>query len=156
MNKRYDKKFQYYDIDLKFRKWESVMTRGPTDWETDLNEKGISNNDIAHMTSHTSINQSLRNILLTNMYERPFDVNFGGNVYNQLFENMDDISLMSHLSDVIHQLVSQYERRADIIEVSFTEGKFQNNKHIINITIEYVIPTSDNVIRFTFPIERIK
>jgi phage baseplate assembly protein W len=156
MNKRYDKRFQYYDIDLKFRKWESVMNNGLTDWETDLNEKGISNNDIAHMTSNLSINQSLRNILLTNIYERPFDINFGGNVYSQLFENIDDISLMSHLSDIIRELVSRYERRADIVDVSFIEGKFQNNKHIINITIEYVIPTADHVIRFTFPIERIK
>jgi phage baseplate assembly protein W len=157
MKKRsYEKKFQYYDIDLKFRKWESVMNNSNIDWNTDLNGNGISNNDISHMTSVASINQSLKNILLTNIYERPFDVMFGGNTYNQLFESLDDISLVSHSADIIYELLTRYEKRVDINNVLFKEGKFQNNKHIINITIEYVIPTSANVIRFTFPIERIK
>jgi phage baseplate assembly protein W len=159
----YNKNLEYFDIDLKFRKWESVMNnanfKNPMNHsQLDLRGNGISNNDIAHVTSYPSINQSLRNILLTNIYDRPFDPMFGGNIYNQLFENLDNVSLISHISDLIHELVSRYERRIDVVDVTFNENKFktQNRKHIINITIKYSIPTTEYVTRFTFPLERIK
>lgn len=63
------KRDQYIDFDLTFR-------RNPVSGDV-LIKKDIS-----------SINQSIKNILLTNKLEKPFQPRFGGNIYNTLFDLM--------------------------------------------------------------------
>jgi phage baseplate assembly protein W len=59
-------KFRYSDLDFNFAK--------------------SSTRDVARKFDNNAIKQSLRNVVLTNFYERPFRPSFGGNLLSRLFD----------------------------------------------------------------------
>jgi uncharacterized protein len=63
-----------------------------------------------------SVKQSLRNLILTNKYERLRNPTFGGNIQRYLFEDANDITAYEIKSD-IEYLVKEYEPRVKLIEV---------------------------------------
>ena len=48
--------------------------------------------DINRYTNETAVINSIKNLILTNHYERLFQPNIGSNVRRLLFENMDTIT----------------------------------------------------------------
>ena len=50
-------------------------------------EKNAVTNDVLALTNESAIKASVRNIVLYNFYEKPFDPFFGGNIIGLLFEN---------------------------------------------------------------------
>ena len=44
-------------------------------------------NDILSLKNEAAIKESVKNIVLYNFYEKPFDPGFGGNIIGLLFEN---------------------------------------------------------------------
>ena len=48
--------------------------------------------NVKALTNRDAVKQSVKNIVLTNFYERPYSPNLGGNILSQLFENMDSIT----------------------------------------------------------------
>ena len=58
------------------------------------------------------INRSIRNLVLTNRGEKFFQPLFGSNVYNSLFENIDNLSVA--LKDTIVNLIANNEPRVKL------------------------------------------
>ena len=50
-------------------------------------EKNAVTNDILSLKNEAAIKSSVKNIVLYNFYEKPFDPFFGGNIIGLLFEN---------------------------------------------------------------------
>ena len=50
-------------------------------------EKNAVTNDILALKNEAAIKESVKNIVLYNFYEKPFDPFFGGNIIGLLFEN---------------------------------------------------------------------
>ena len=48
--------------------------------------------NVKAITNREAVKQSVRNIILTNHFERPYNAYFGGDIISQLFENMDTIT----------------------------------------------------------------
>ena len=65
----------YSDIDLRF-------TANPI------------SGDVAKKYDVNAVKQSLRNLVLTQYYERPFQPNLGSPIYKLLFENLDQKSVV--------------------------------------------------------------
>ena len=64
-------------------------------WYTDIDlnlTAHPSSRDLTLKYDKDAIKRSLRNIMLTNNYERPFRPNFGANLRGLLFELADDIT----------------------------------------------------------------
>ena len=54
--------------------------------------KKTSNDDIQSITDIKAVKRSVRNLVLTNHYERPFHPEIGSGVRDMLFENMTPIT----------------------------------------------------------------
>lgn len=87
------------------------------------------------LTNADSIKQSVKNIVLTNFYERPYKPNFGANLLAQLFENMDPLTEVV-IKQNIERAIENHEPRARIINlVVFPD--YDNN--LLNVRIEFSV-----------------
>ena len=74
------------------------------------------NNDLIVTKNVNAITRSIRNIVLTIPGEKFFDPDFGSNVSNLLFENVDDITA-SQIQEEIEFSINNYEPRVKLIDV---------------------------------------
>lgn len=68
---------------------------------------------------------SVRNLLLTNFYERPFQPDVGSNLTGLLFEPATNITA-SILSDEIKSVITNYEPRAILNSIEVTLAPDEN------------------------------
>ena len=91
--------------------------------------------DLATKSGVSAINQSLRNIVLTNFYERGYFVEYGTNVKSSLFENnVGDVFLQGIRQNVI-RAIENFEPQVEIIEVE----AFTSDDSEITINIYYSV-----------------
>ena len=67
--------------------------------------------DVVTITDVNAIKRSIRNLLLTNHYDRPFHPEIGSNISQLLFENFGIIT-GTMLSKEIEDMITNYEPRA--------------------------------------------
>lgn len=72
--------------------------------------------DLTLNTNEDSVKRSIRNILLTNFYERPFQPLFGGNITALLFENFTSSTLATS-KQVVATAIKNYEPRAILHDI---------------------------------------
>jgi phage baseplate assembly protein W len=61
-----------------------------------------------------AVKQAVKNVVLTNRFERPFHPEFGGDVRASLFENFTSFS-QAELSEKIARSVENYESRVQLV-----------------------------------------
>lgn len=61
-----------------------------------------------------AVKQAVKNVVLTNRFERPFHPEFGGNVRNSLFEIFTTFS-QAELSERIARSIENYESRVQLV-----------------------------------------
>jgi phage baseplate assembly protein W len=108
--------------------------------------------DINRHTGEMAVINSIKNLMLTNHYERPFQPNIGSNIRRLLFENLDTITASSIESE-INQTISNYEPRAQILRVS-AEADYDNNG--FNVELEFFVVNRTDPITINFFLERIR
>ena len=82
----------------------------------DLNLNFTSNpvtGDVTTLTDVNAVKRSVRNLLLTNHYDRPFHPEIGSNVQALLFENFGPIT-GNQLSRTIEEMIANFEPRARV------------------------------------------
>ena len=102
----------YKDIDMAFTKNEL---------SGDINKKLDVN----------AVKQSIRNLLLTKPYERPFHPELGSRIYTALFEQMRPGLEMS-LARTVEQQILNFEPRVDILDIQVTPD-YDNNSYEFSI-----------------------
>ena len=70
-------------------------------------------NDVTTLTDVNAVKRSVRNLLLTNHYDRPFHPEIGSNVTALLFENFGPIT-GNQLSRAIEEMIGNFEPRARV------------------------------------------
>lgn len=73
--------------------------------------------DIFANYDEKAIKASVKNLILTNHYERPFHSEIGSPVRNLLFENYSPM-LILNIKKSIEQLIGMYEPRVQLLDVS--------------------------------------
>ena len=91
--------------------------------------------DIVRKTDTDAIKRSVRNIVLTNKFERPFKPNFGGSIRNKLFELNTDRQL-NRMKRNLAKEIQQLEPRVNNVNVVFGDLEDSNN---LDVTIFYNI-----------------
>lgn len=86
-------------------------------------------NDIGTKTDVAAINQSVKNIIQTNYYERPFQPDFGCNIRALLFEPADPITI-ADMRQVIYTALGNHEPRVIVTSVNVRDLVEQNSYHI--------------------------
>ena len=89
--------------------------------------------DVMKLTGEEAIKRSVRNLVLTNFYDRPFRSYIGTNVNRLLFENPSPLTA-NFLKDAIKEVVRNYEPRADIRDVTVV---FDNDNNGFVATIVF-------------------
>ena len=92
--------------------------------------------DIARLRNDQSVKQSIKNLVLTGLGERPFQPLVGSTVYTSLFEP-DDFILAETIKFNIENTINNNEPRANLIDVSVIPSD-ENNSISINIVFSLV------------------
>ena len=93
------------------------------------------NFDLIALKNESAIARSVRNLVLTQRGERPFAPTLGSGVNGLLFENMDDLTA-SVLRDEIIEVITNYEPRVELIDVTVTALPEEN---AMNVRVQYLI-----------------
>jgi len=104
------------------------------------------------LTNAESIKQSVKNIVLTNFYERPYNPEFGGDVLSQLFENMDPITEYN-ISKNIRVSLENYEPRAIVDDIITTVYDDQN---ALTVKIKFSVQTIPEPLEVNVLLERVR
>jgi phage baseplate assembly protein W len=91
-----------------------------------------------------AVKQGLKNLLLTNRFERPFRPEYGGDVRKRLFDNFDTI-FASDYENQIRTAIKNYEPRAVIDDngsVVVTENT-DSNQLYITVNFRNAVTLSD-------------
>jgi len=83
-------------------------------------------NDVSLRYDEQAVITSVRNLLLTNFYERPFQPNLGSNLDKLLFEPVTNLTA-SLIADEIKRTISNYESRAVVDTISVTPNLDSNS-----------------------------
>ena len=122
---------QYKDLDLFFGK-----TQGST--------------DISKITDVEAVKRSVRNLVLTNFYEKPFHPEIGSGVRDILFENMTPVTSVV-LAKKIEDVIENFEPRARLIGVRALPNLDRNE---YEVTIEFfVVNTPTELVDMTIFLE---
>ena len=101
----------------------------------DLNldfQQNVATKDIQKITDVESVKRSVRNLLSTNHYEKPFHPEIGSNLRGMLFELMTP--QMNHvITKQIENLINNYEPRCRLVQV-FTQPMFDRNGYSVQIS----------------------
>jgi phage baseplate assembly protein W len=116
-----------------------------TDFDLNFTKHPITK-DVSKKTKEYAIIQSVKNLIQTNHYERPFNPKFGSNIRGLLFELIDPITA-GILHKEISILLTNYEPRIKIDDLQ-VNGDVDNNGY--NVILRFYIlnstkPTTLNV-----------
>jgi len=103
--------------------------------------------DIAVSYDQQAVIRSIRNLLLTRHYERPFNPDLGGNIEGLLFENASQ-TVSATLENEITNVINNYEPRVTLQTVSVSVQP-DLNSYSVRITFylkNAATPTTINVI----------
>ena len=108
--------------------------------------------NVKALVNRDAVKQSVKNIVLTNFYERPYSPNLGGDIISQLFENMDPITEYN-IAKNIRQALDNYEPRAIIDEI---KSDFFQDENAINITITFRVRNDAEPISVNVLLDRVR
>ena len=108
-------------------------------------EKNAVTNDILTLQNEAAIKASVKNIILYNFYEKPFDPAFGGNVIGLLFENYTPNDAQK-IKRRLKKAINTYEPRVAVYEI---KTKWTEDRNQLDVSVAYVImglpPTFDSI-----------
>ena len=108
--------------------------------------------DIASLTNVEAVKRSVRNLVNTNFYERPFHPEIGSNVRSVLFEPVSPVVaaiLERHVRDVIEN----FEPRAELIDVVVSDNADANE---YRVQIKFYIVNSSDIVDMNIFLERLR
>jgi len=104
-----------------------------------------------HKNEYAVIN-SIKNLVLTNHYERPFQPDLGGNIRRLLFEQVDSVTA-AQIEREITEVIGNFEPRAQVSKVEAVPAPDENRYEIY---LEFFIINSTAPITINFFLERIR
>ena len=104
-----------------------------------------------HKNEYAIIN-SVKNLVLTNHYERPFQPEIGSNIRRLLFENVDAITA-AQIEREITETVENFEPRVRVSKVTASADPDNNG---YKVTLEFFVINNANPITINFFLERIR
>lgn len=105
-----------------------------SDFLTDLTPHPITK-DITRYRNEQAIKQSIKNLVLTNYNERPFQPNIGSSVYRSLFDP-NDAFIEEDITDSIRRTIEYNEPRATLVNVEVISDEEENR---IRVNIVFFI-----------------
>jgi hypothetical protein len=132
------------DIDRNVRQY--------TDLDLFFSKKATSK-DISKVTDIQAVKRSIRNLVLTNHYEKPFHPEIGSGVRGILFEPMTPLT--AHiLTRKIEDVITNFEPRARLISVR-AQPNLDRNEYECTVQF-YVVNAPTELVDLTVFLERLR
>ena len=122
---------------------------------SDLNlsfTKNPATKDVARLFDVQAIKRSVKNIILTNKYERPFNSDFGCNLRGFLFENVTE-PLLVVIKDRISMAIEKFEPRVSVEDVFVKEEDGSNG---ISIMVSFKINGVEQPVTVSTFLQRVR
>jgi phage baseplate assembly protein W len=108
--------------------------------------------DVNKLVAERAVINSIKNIVMTAHYEKPFNPDFGSNIRRLLFENLDTLTA-SAIEREIAESVRNYEPRVNLLETT-AKADFDNNG--FQVEMKFMIVNQTQPLSITFFLERIR
>lgn len=108
--------------------------------------------DVNRFVNERAIINSIKNLVLTNHYERPFQPELGSNVRRLLFENVDSVTAAVIERELV-ETIDNFEPRAKVSNVTVTAAPDENR---YNVILEFFLINSTLPVTVNFFLERIR
>ena len=107
--------------------------------------------DLSSKKGVEAISQSLKNLVLTNTYERPYKPEIGTGLTKLLGEPISSVNV-ALMKKKIHELIKTYEPRVELVEV---DVKANNTEQAYKVYIKYNIINTIEIYTETITLKRI-
>ena len=108
--------------------------------------------NIKMLSNADAVKQSVKNLVLTNFFERPYNPFLGGDILSQLFENMDPMTEYN-LTTNVRQVLENYEPRVTVNDIKTRVIEDQN---AINMEIRFQVVNIPEELTVTVLLERVR
>lgn len=113
--------------------------------------------DIMRKTGVDAIKRSLRNLILTNFYDRPFRSNIGSNAQKLLFDNINPLTA-NFLKDAIVEVITNFEPRVSLVNDNYqgVQVNISEDNNGYDVIISFIIINRGEPATITLFLERIR
>ena len=109
--------------------------------------------DIAFLSDVESVKRSIRNLVNTNFYEKPFHPEIGSNIRSILFEPVTPI-VADVLERNVKDVIDNFEPRAELISIT-ANAQIDNNRYDVT-TKFYLVNSPSGVETVNLFLERLR
>ena len=114
--------------------------------------KNPATKDVARLFDVQAIKRAVKNIILTNKYERPFNSDFGCNLRGFLFENITE-PLLVIIKDRVAMAIEKYEPRVTVEDVVVRDDQDKNG---ISIMVSFLINGTEAPVSVSTFLQRVR
>ena len=112
--------------------------------------------DVTQITDVQDIKRSVRNLVLTNRWDRPFHPEIASHVRDLLFEPFTPIT-QTLVRNRIETVLENYEPRVSVTSVDIVDPEFQHmDNNSLNISINFQLRNDPNIQTVDILLERIR
>jgi len=108
--------------------------------------------DIIPLRDDLAVKSALRNLIVSNFYERPFGAMLGANLRSLLFEPADNVTQIA-LRGNIERVIQRQEPRVDLYDIEIEDLSDENT---YQITVSYNIKAFDTNQELVIQLRRLK
>ena len=138
-----------YDATSTNKSKKSVRTFKDLDLDFTRN---IVTNDVVKIEDVNAVKRSVKNLIQTNHYERPFHPELGCGVRELLFENFTPLTGI-FIRRKVEEVITNYEPRARLSQVSVNE---QPDRNAIAVTVYFYVMNMPEPVSVTTLLQRIR
>jgi phage baseplate assembly protein W len=138
-----------YDASSTNKSKKSVRTY--VDLNLDFTRHPVTN-DVVKIEDVEAVKRSVRNLINTNFYERPFHPELGCGVRDLLFENYTPLTGI-FIKRKIQEVLINFEPRARLSSINVNE---QMDRNAIDVTVNFYVLNLPNPVSVTTTLQRIR
>ena len=132
----FKKKDKYRDFDVSFK-------RNPV------------TNDVVRLSAIDSIKQSVKLLVMTSFYERPYQPKIGTRVKSSMF-GLNDGTVSSSIMTEIKTVLGNYEPRIDSVKVQVSNDGNSVDNNQLKIMVMYRIVGTEHQVNQTINLKRVR
>lgn len=107
---------------------------------------------LSKKVNRDAVRQSVKSLILTDYYERPFKPNIGCGIRYYLFELFSP-AIKQQMESAIRETIANHEPRADVVEVLVEE---KQDMHALVVSVAFMIINDPNPVVLDVILERVR
>ena len=129
-----------------------TVSRNKVYRDLDLTFAKKGDGDVFKKSDAAAVKQAVKNLLLTNFSEKPFQPRFGGNLNALLFALNTDID-DDELKEQIVTSIETFEPRAEVLNIT---SNLNDDSHEIKVTVTFKVVNTSQVITTDINLTRLR